>query len=184
MGKVMFCKKCGWVGGVLFGKKCSFCGTKMETLSEDMKQKYNIFNENWSKLYSELHMLNTPDGAKRRIEELLSRKNSFIMNEVSSNSLFSIEDYKRQVENNKQGYYETVEYHNKQIGEQQTKNLAQMQKEKDKQNCIPKCPICGSTNINKITVGGRVVKTAIFGVIGAVDDAGKTYKCDNCGSKF
>lgn len=96
MGKVMFCKKCGWVGGVLFGKKCSFCGTKMETLSEDMKQKYNIFNENWSKLYSELHMLNTPDGAKRRIEELLSRKNSFIMNEVSSNSLFSIEDYKRQ----------------------------------------------------------------------------------------
>lgn len=44
MGKVMFCKKCGWVGGVLFGKKCSFCGTKMETLSEDMKQKYNIFN--------------------------------------------------------------------------------------------------------------------------------------------
>lgn len=30
----------------------------------------------------------------------------------------------------------------------------------------------------------RVVKTAIFGVAGAVDDAGKTYKCDNCGSKF
>ncbi len=184
MGKVMFCKKCGWVGGVLFGKKCSFCGTKMETLSEDMKQKYNIFNENWSKLYSELHMLNTPDGAKRRIEELLSRENSFIMNEVSSNSLFSIEDYKRQVENNKKGYYETVEYHNKQIGEQQAKNLAQMQKEKDKQNCIPKCPICGSTNINKITVSSRAVKTAVFGVVGAVDDAGKTYKCGNCGSKF
>lgn len=184
MGKVMFCKKCGWVGGVLFGKKCSFCGTKMETLSEDMKQKYNIFNEDWKKLYSELHMLNTSDGAKRRVEELLSRTNNFIMNEVAQNSLFSLEDYKRQVENDKQGYYETVEYHNKQIGEQQAKNLAQMQKEKDKQNCIPKCPICGSTNINKITVSSRAVKTAVFGVVGAVDDAGKTYKCGNCGSRF
>lgn len=48
----------------------------------------------------------------------------------------------------------------------------------------PKCPICGSTNINKITLGNRAVKTAVFGVIGAVDDAGKTYKCGKCGSKF
>lgn len=59
-----------------------------------------------------------------------------------------------------------------------------MQKEKDKQNCISKCPICGLTNINKITVGSRAVKTAVFGVVGTVDDAGKTYRCGNCGSKF
>ena len=59
-----------------------------------------------------------------------------------------------------------------------------MQKEKDKQNCIPKCPICGSANINKITVGNRAVKTAVFGVVWAVDDAGKAYKCGNCGGKF
>lgn len=48
----------------------------------------------------------------------------------------------------------------------------------------PKCPICGSTNVNKITIGSRAVKTVMFGVVGAVDDAGKTYKCENCGSKF
>lgn len=48
----------------------------------------------------------------------------------------------------------------------------------------PKCPICGSTNINKITIGSRAMKTAIFGVVGAIDDAGKTYQCKNCGSKF
>lgn len=48
----------------------------------------------------------------------------------------------------------------------------------------PKCPICGSTNINKITLGSRAVKTAVFGIVGTVDDAGKTYKCGNCGSKF
>lgn len=51
-------------------------------------------------------------------------------------------------------------------------------------NCIPQCPICGSQNVQKITITTRAVKTAAFGVIGAVDDAGKTYKCKNCGSKF
>lgn len=59
-----------------------------------------------------------------------------------------------------------------------------MQKEKDKQNCIPKCPICGSANINRITAGSMAVKTAVFGIAGAVDDAGKTYRCDNCDSRF
>ena len=49
---------------------------------------------------------------------------------------------------------------------------------------VPKCPICGSANIKKITLGSRAVKTAVFGVVGAVDDAGKTYRCNNCGSKF
>lgn len=49
---------------------------------------------------------------------------------------------------------------------------------------VPKCPICGSTNLKKITITTRAVKTAAFGTIGAIDDAGKTYKCENCGSKF
>lgn len=49
---------------------------------------------------------------------------------------------------------------------------------------IPKCPICQSTNLKKITFTKRAVKTAVFGVVGAVDDAGKTYQCINCGSKF
>lgn len=54
----------------------------------------------------------------------------------------------------------------------------------EEQKHIPKCPICGSTNVNKITVSSRVVKTVVFGVVGTVDDAGKTYKCGNCGSRF
>lgn len=55
---------------------------------------------------------------------------------------------------------------------------------KEKIMHIPKCPICGSANVQKITLGSRAVKTAVFGVVGAVDDAGKTYRCENCGSKF
>ncbi len=176
MDEVRYCEKCGHVGHVLFNKKCKNCKIKMKVLPEEIKQKYNIFTKDWSKLYSELHMLNTTGEAKRKIEELLSRTNNFVMNEVANNSLFSIEDYKKQVENDKQGYYETVEYHKNQILERQAKNLARMQKEKDKQDCIPRCPICGSANINKIALGSRAVKTAVFGVVGAVDDAGKLLK--------
>lgn len=76
------------------------------------------------------------------------------------------------------------EYRHRQLLEQQQKNIARMQKEADKKNCIPQCPICRSTNIKKITLTKRAVKTAAFGAFGAVDDMGKTYQCNNCGSKF
>lgn len=49
---------------------------------------------------------------------------------------------------------------------------------------VLKCTYCNSTNIKKITLSKIAVKTAAFGVYGAVGDAGKTYKCENCGSKF
>ena len=77
----------------------------------------------------------------------------------------------------------TQELHQRQEAHQ-AKLKAMTQKTLDRTNCIPKCPICGSTNINKITLTTRAVKTAAFGVVGAVDDAGKTYKCGNCGSRF
>lgn len=49
---------------------------------------------------------------------------------------------------------------------------------------IPKCPTCESTDLTKITTGTKVVKTVAFGIVGAISDAGKTWKCNNCGSKF
>lgn len=53
------------------------------------------------------------------------------------------------------------------------------QKEKN----IPKCPICGSTNLSKLSSLGKATKVGLFGIFGA-GDLGKTYKCNNCGSKF
>ena len=47
-----------------------------------------------------------------------------------------------------------------------------------------KCPYCGSCDVKKISTGTKIAKTAAFGVVGALDDAGKTYKCSNCGGKF
>ena len=48
---------------------------------------------------------------------------------------------------------------------------------------IPKCPICSSTNLSKISSINKATKISLFGIFGA-GDVGKTYKCNNCGSKF
>lgn len=48
---------------------------------------------------------------------------------------------------------------------------------------VPKCPICGSTNLSKITITHKAGKIALFGIFG-MGDNGKTWKCNNCGSKF
>ena len=47
----------------------------------------------------------------------------------------------------------------------------------------PKCPICQSTNLSKISTTKKITKIAMFGVFG-MGDNGKTWKCNNCGSKF
>lgn len=68
-------------------------------------------------------------------------------------------------------------------------NHANFQKEVErqeklqKQQNIPKCPICQSTNLSKITNTRKAGKIALFGIFGA-GDLGKTWKCNNCGSKF
>lgn len=47
----------------------------------------------------------------------------------------------------------------------------------------PKCPICNSTNLSKISTVKKATKVGLFGIFGA-GDVGKTWKCNNCGSKF
>lgn len=48
---------------------------------------------------------------------------------------------------------------------------------------LPTCPICGSTSLSKITNAHKVGKMFMFGVFG-MGENGKTWKCDNCGSRF
>lgn len=62
--------------------------------------------------------------------------------------------------------------------------LKMEQQQKSSNNNIPHCPICNSQNIKRIALSKRAVKTAVFGIVGALDDSGKTYKCNNCKSKF
>lgn len=48
---------------------------------------------------------------------------------------------------------------------------------------IPKCPICHSPKIHKITTAKKVSRVAMFGIF-SLPKIGKEWKCDNCGSEF
>lgn len=48
---------------------------------------------------------------------------------------------------------------------------------------VPKCPICHSPNIHKITTAKKVSRVAMFGIF-SLPKIGKEWKCDNCGSEF
>ena len=61
--------------------------------------------------------------------------------------------------------------------------LAQRNEQRRVSQNTPKCPICQSTNLSKITTVQKAGKIALFGIFG-MGDNGKTWKCNNCGSKF
>ena len=47
---------------------------------------------------------------------------------------------------------------------------------------IPKCPICGSTNLKKLSAINRGLSFGVFGF--ASNKIGKTYECQKCKATF
>ena len=52
----------------------------------------------------------------------------------------------------------------------------------DKIGYKPKCPMCGSSNIEKISVGSKIVGAGLFGIFSKT--ARNQFKCNNCGYKW
>lgn len=47
----------------------------------------------------------------------------------------------------------------------------------------PRCPVCGSRNLSRISGGAAVAKALLLGVA-AAGDVGKSWRCEDCGSRF
>lgn len=47
---------------------------------------------------------------------------------------------------------------------------------------VPTCPTCGSQNVKKLSMSGKVVGVGVFGL--ASGSVGKTFVCKNCGYKW
>lgn len=50
------------------------------------------------------------------------------------------------------------------------------------QQNIPHCPVCNSTNVEKISVGKKIKGSMLFGLFS--NDAKKQMHCKDCGYKF
>ena len=58
---------------------------------------------------------------------------------------------------------------------------------------VPKCPTCGSTNVDKLSQAGSTISAAVFGALSGTGTAGaltysalnnKQFHCNNCGYKW
>jgi predicted RNA-binding Zn-ribbon protein involved in translation (DUF1610 family) len=83
---------------------------------------------------------------------------------VYNNPLYNKEDVKKR-----------IELEEKCVKDTQRKNA--------NNKFVPKCPICGSTNVEKISGVSKVGKVALFGIF-AAGSISKTFHCKNCGYKF
>ena len=68
-----------------------------------------------------------------------------------------------------------------QLDQKRANERAQRQQFQQTQN-QPKCPTCGSTNVEKISVGQKIGGSFLFGVFSS--NVRNTMHCKNCGSKW
>lgn len=68
-----------------------------------------------------------------------------------------------------------------QLDQKRANERAQRQQLQQAQN-QPKCPTCGSTNVEKISVGQKIGGSFLFGVFSS--NVRNTMHCKNCGSKW
>lgn len=62
------------------------------------------------------------------------------------------------------------------------RDLLEMQREQQRQVNMPKCPTCGSTDIQKISTASKVVGASLFGLFSRT--AKSQFKCNKCGYKW
>lgn len=171
MDKEVICKKCGHVTDESFlrmSSKCSKCGNSKENfiiLDDDfdtLEKKYEKeIQEECIKMYGkEVHSgMEFVDAYKEVIRQKYFYEHSDMIDEAS----VKIREYKSTPEYRKEHYNDPDPI--------------------PSSTNVPKCPICGSTNLIKLSTAGKVAKVGLFGLFGA-GSLGKTYKCKNCGVKF
>lgn len=99
------------------------------------------------------------------------------MEQINQEYIYSRPDYDPE----EMAYWDNVR---KQRMRESAKKLGPIKKPEPEENTNqPKCPICQSTNLSKISTAKKVGKIAMFGIFG-MGDNGKTWQCNNCGSKF
>lgn len=66
--------------------------------------------------------------------------------------------------------------------EEATSNRLRMEKRQAQRANVPKCPTCGSTNVEKISTAKKAFGFAMVGLFSS--NLGKTMHCKNCGYKW
>lgn len=173
MNNVTICKRCGdisdeGINSITFigGKGphiCRFCGSDVDVLDftfSQAKQKYA------QQIADEFGVIDTKSGPFDFYCNKIIRENYY--KEHPENKVDT-----ELIKTTEKNDFEQLYYFDKPDNTQPSKP----------EENVPKCPICGSTNLKKITGTRKAMKIGLFGLFGA-GDLGKTYQCGQCGAKF
>lgn len=200
-----YCEKCGFVidefDPYRDEQNCPGCGgvwleddmnaLKYAELSEKEKDAYDKkllkrikrnphFNEFFFKIYGN----STENGgfwAGFRVEKMVKMRPDF-----PQEKLTKIYEYRKANEPFKpfpEIDWEKAHQHAVQSELKYVEWLAEGSKSPEEKEHIPRCPICQSTRLSKISTGRKILEAG-FGGIWGMNVMGKTYECRNCGSKF
>ena len=151
--RILYCPRCGDVM-IVFDKDTHYCITCKKQKMIDTGHTDDYFRK---KYYDKVGK-NIDNIIKFNLDEMVRQE--FVYN----NPLYNEEDVKKRIE----------------LNERCAKK--RQQKSRDSK-FLPKCPTCGSTNVEKISGVSKVGKVALFGIF-AAGSISKTFKCKNCGMKF
>lgn len=156
---------------------CSNCNTN------GLNQMYNLVGNDKKPFYKGfLHSFEIKDNndhicpyCKNKLVDILITDDEFnIIQDVSDSDRQFLEAMIELKKN------DSIEY---QLKMNQFKTQIKQQKNtKIEEKSIPKCPTCGSTNIQKISGTKRWLSTGLFGL--ASSDIGKNMCCKKCGHKW
>lgn len=156
--KIWYCPICGMNKQLYSNTVCDWCGNQIQMVESTHPHTY--YSEQAQKVYSKDFLFNVTE----------EEEHSILIEEAKNNPLFD-------ETKSKQAFLKWREQSN-----QANKIYFQQTNKNIEDNHMPKCPTCGSTNINKISTASKIIGAATFGLFSKT--AKSQFKCNNCGYKW
>lgn len=176
------CLRCGFCDFTNTSEKCRVCGGSYSNLSLIQGYKLSKLGQNERISYMEQKIIGhkiDPNYDKMRREHIQSA-----IEEYQQQKAEREQKERKKISAYQDKYFSFLEEaQNQGIPRSRAEEIASYAMQHNLYQ-LPHCPACGSVDANKIGTGTKVAKTAAFGVVGAMSDAGKTWKCCKCGSKW
>lgn len=155
-----------------YAEKCPNCGCPMSVIIDKNKNinKYLItFNggETIDLTGIEEKITEEELSDSHKVWDILQEEYDAGILQFTINSMFKFNNYK--FPDNYQDLYDAMCEHN-------------VKSREAREASMPKCPTCGSTNIEKISLTKKALGGAMFGILSS--DVRKTMHCKKCGYKW
>lgn len=180
-----FCPKCGYLELTYIwenNENCPVCNTTMKRIKISDRIKFNNFSRDEIYAYIQTNIIKVkfdPEYVELRMEYQKKKHKEYQQQkkERDEKSHSKIQLYQAK-------YLEFLEEaQNQGILRSRAEDIATYAMQHEMYS-LPHCPSCGSVDVSKIGTGTKIAKTAAFGIVGAMSDVGKIWKCNKCGNKW